>query len=299
MAGVGTTWTPTASPMSRFYRLFGTTNNPHSVREFSTDGIELHSAGSFDSSFRFGRGLALSRDQTILWDYEPKNGSGTDYLAARRLDLSVDFGDRTEITGPRITEHSPAGVHSPRVSHLDVSFSEPIDAETFTADEVALSGPHSGEWAAQMLQARGIQGVRVLVGLVSLAGKHRAEQIEAGCELAFSHRAFHLKDLRALIGEPSGGKQVRFLERHPLIRDMAAYGKIVSFRPENGEFIALGDAGGGAQKEEPDQEPGSSAARPPDSALGSLSSVALSSGPADETLSPPQGEVNSQEGEES
>ena len=218
-------------------RLFGTTNNPHSVREFSTDGTELHSAGSFDGSFRFGRGLALSPDQTILWDYAPKNGSGTDYLAARRLDLSVDssydlnvmggrsdnlrgletlpnghvlmmdghnkvlhefspdatlldstslsvrggwvrdftldesgnivvvsvlshpanthvvtlnagqsaggvdFGDRPEIAGPRITEHSPAGVHSPRVSHLDVSFSEPIDAETFTADEVALSGP--------------------------------------------------------------------------------------------------------------------------------------------------------------
>ena len=44
------------------------------------------------------------------------------------------------------------------------------------------------------------------MGLLSLAGKHRAEQIEAGCELALSHRAFHLKDVRALIGEPSGGK---------------------------------------------------------------------------------------------
>jgi len=161
----------------------------------------------------------------------------------------------------------------------------------------ALIGPHTGEWDAQMLQARGIQGVRVLVGLVSLAGKHRAEQIEAGCELALSHRAFHLKDLRALIGEPSGGKQMRFLESHPLIRDMTDYGKIASFAPENGEFTALGDAGGGAQKEEPDQEPGPSAARPPDTALGSLSSVALSSGPAEAKVPPPEGEVNSQEQE--
>ena len=42
----------------------------------------------------------------------------------------------------------------------------------------SLIGPHTRHWAEATLQARGIQGVRVLQGLLSMAGKHRADQIE-------------------------------------------------------------------------------------------------------------------------
>ena len=43
-------------------------------------------------------------------------------------------------------------------------------------------GPHTASWAETMLKKRGIQGVRVLVGLLSLAGKY-----SGGREIQDSH----------------------------------------------------------------------------------------------------------------
>ena len=43
-------------------------------------------------------------------------------------------------------------------------------------------GPHSTAWAQAMIEARGVEGVRVLQGLLSLAGRHRPLAIEQACE---------------------------------------------------------------------------------------------------------------------
>ena len=48
-------------------------------------------------------------------------------------------------------------------------------------------GPHSTVWAQAMIQARGVEGVRVLQGLLSLAGRHPAPAIERACEVAISY----------------------------------------------------------------------------------------------------------------
>ena len=38
-----------------------------------------------------------------------------------------------------------------------------------------------------MIQARGVEGVRVLQGLLSLAGRHPASAIEQACEIAVGY----------------------------------------------------------------------------------------------------------------
>lgn len=168
----------------------------------------------------------------------------------------------------------------------------------------SFMGKHTRRWAEAMLQARGIQGVRVLQGLLAMAGRYRAEQIEKACELAITHQAFRLRELRALMKQPQRQLRLDFADQHPLIRPMAHYGRIVQvhFRSDsgddNGEFSALRATSGEPEKEEPALDPGRAlpAVQPPTSALGSLSSGALSSGPAQANLSPQGPSVNLQKG---
>ncbi|MGC9420823.1 MAG: IS21 family transposase, partial [Rhodovulum sp.] len=45
-------------------------------------------------------------------------------------------------------------------------------------------GRSAGSWAEAMIRARGVEGVRVLQGLISLAGKHPANRIDRACAIA-------------------------------------------------------------------------------------------------------------------
>ena len=88
----------------------------------------------------------------------------------------------------------------------------------------ALIGNHTDKWAQAMLKARGIQGVRVLVGLLSLTHHYSSDHIDAACEIALSHDAFRLKTIRYLI-KRGGSKQeeFEFIDEHPIIRKMTDY----------------------------------------------------------------------------
>jgi len=143
---------------------------------------------------------------------------------------------------------------------------------------VSLVGPHTHRWAQAMLDHRGIQGVRVLQGLLSMTGKHAAGDIEMACELALSHGSWRLRALRALIKSRARQQQFEFVQTHPLIRPMADYGRWldVSFRKGkgHGEFVASGAAGGEPKGKSLEQARVLSAARAPTAALGPLSSGA-------------------------
>ena len=88
----------------------------------------------------------------------------------------------------------------------------------------ALLGTHTEQWARQMLEARGIQGVRVLVGLLSLTHQHSRDEIDRACEIALTHGAVRLRTLRQLL-QRDGPKQEQFefLDEHPIIRKMSDY----------------------------------------------------------------------------
>jgi transposase len=89
-------------------------------------------------------------------------------------------------------------------------------------------GPHSTTWAQAMIEARGIEGVRVLQGLLSLAGRHRASAIEQACELALGYGAFYLRTIRSLIERQAPQQELLpFVSDHPMIRPMSEYGQFV------------------------------------------------------------------------
>ncbi len=89
-------------------------------------------------------------------------------------------------------------------------------------------GPHSARWAEALLESRGVEAVRALIGLQSLAGKHPAAAIERACQIATGYGAYHLRSLRALIDRDVPRQEsLPFLSEHPLIRPLSSYGQFV------------------------------------------------------------------------
>ena len=102
-------------------------------------------------------------------------------------------------------------------------------------EQASRIGPNAFKWAAAVLENRGIQGIRVLVGFRSLVGKYGAAELDKACELAHSHGAYRLKHIRALVGKNSKQETFEFIEKHEIIRDLSEYGKIIKVTfDENG-----------------------------------------------------------------
>ncbi len=85
-------------------------------------------------------------------------------------------------------------------------------------------GPQTNRWAKAMLQARGVQGIRVLLGLRRLAELHQTAELEGACRTAHSHGAYHLRALRRLL-QRGGPRQELFelLDTHEIIRNLGEY----------------------------------------------------------------------------
>lgn len=102
--------------------------------------------------------------------------------------------------------------------------------------QVASIGPEAAQWAAAMLQARGVEGVRVLVGLKALAARHDTAALNRVCGTALAHGAWRLRTLRSLLKrEPTQHQsQFEFLEAHPVIRPLSDYSlkSLFEFRQE-------------------------------------------------------------------
>ena len=94
-------------------------------------------------------------------------------------------------------------------------------------DHCRLLGRGAGTWAEELYRQRGPQSLRVLQGLLALAQKHPIPQLNQACQLALTHDAWHLRDLRALLARPVAQEQFAFIETHPLIRDLQAYDNLV------------------------------------------------------------------------
>jgi transposase len=84
-------------------------------------------------------------------------------------------------------------------------------------------GPLTGTWAEAMHQTRGPQSLRVMQGLLQLAEKHPAIELEKAARVATHHGTWRLRDLKRLLALPGNVVQMDFLESHPLIRSLEAY----------------------------------------------------------------------------
>jgi hypothetical protein len=102
--------------------------------------------------------------------------------------------------------------------------------------QIRRLGARSLAWAEGMLAERGIEGIRVLQGLLSLAKRHRADAIEAACDIALSHGSFRLRSVRELIKRqaPRAG-ELDFAEEHEIIRPLVEYGRLLEERCPKGE----------------------------------------------------------------
>ncbi len=103
---------------------------------------------------------------------------------------------------------------------------------TWLLQKAGAIGADAGRWAQAMVQQRGIEGVRVLQGLISLANKYPGERINRACEIALSHEAFRLRTIRQLIQRGADrmdeqGELPGFIDEHPIIRSLADYGRLV------------------------------------------------------------------------
>jgi len=91
----------------------------------SADG-QLVAAGGFQDTADF--------DPTADIDLITANG-GVD-LFVTRWDIGA-----VDQAGPRVTTHTPIGVHAGPIDHLDLVFNEDLDADTFATDDVTIAGP--------------------------------------------------------------------------------------------------------------------------------------------------------------
>lgn len=99
---------------------------------------------------------------------------------------------------------------------------------TWLLGQARQIGPHASHWGEAMLQERGIEGVRVLNGLLSLAHRHPSPSIEKACEVAQTHGAYRLRTIRMLIQRQAPKQDpFEFIEEHPIIRSLAEYGALV------------------------------------------------------------------------
>lgn len=96
-------------------------------------------------------------------------------------------------------------------------------------NKVSVIGPYTRQWSEAMLHARGIEGTRVLQGLVGLTKKHPSETLEKACEIAASHGCYRLRTLRQLLTRQSAQQTTfAFLDEHPVIRPMTDYAAVVA-----------------------------------------------------------------------
>jgi transposase len=92
-------------------------------------------------------------------------------------------------------------------------------------------GGFCGEWAHRVRLERGPAAIRALVGLYHLGRRVGYRRLDTACAIALDRGTWRLRDLRRLLEQPAGSQQLTFLDKHPLIRDLAEYGRLVQANP--------------------------------------------------------------------
>ncbi|MEQ8788422.1 MAG: IS21 family transposase [Pirellulaceae bacterium] len=89
---------------------------------------------------------------------------------------------------------------------------------------VRVLGDHAGDWGEAVVNARGVEALRVLIGLRALASRHSSAAIDEACRQALTYGVYRLKTIRALLKRPAPEQQqLEFLEEHPIIRPLSDY----------------------------------------------------------------------------
>jgi len=94
--------------------------------------------------------------------------------------------------------------------------------------QVRRLGQQSTRWAEALIETRGVEGVRVLQGLLALSKRHPVDAIEQACGVAASYGSYRLRTIRTLIARHAPAQeQFPFMTEHPLIRPLTEYTRFV------------------------------------------------------------------------
>lgn len=136
------------------------------------------------------------------------------------------FNQRMELVASHV--HLPAGTFSAVLGAQGRPCVTMEESQSYWSDRAARMGTHVRAWAEAIFELRGPIGLRVVQGLVALSRKHPSRDIDQACAKALSSGQWRLRELRTLLEQPSVfAPSFSFLESHPLIRDMDAYGAYV------------------------------------------------------------------------
>ena len=94
----------------------------------------------------------------------------------------------------------------------------------YLMQKVKLIGPHSTRWAEGAISEHGVQGMRIIQGLLSLTRKYESSAIEQASDTAWRSGSFRCRTLKRLL-EHGGAKQqtMEFMDEHPVIRPILEY----------------------------------------------------------------------------
>jgi hypothetical protein len=90
-------------------------------------------------------------------------------------------------------------------------------------DKTRHIGPSSHQWASEMIENRGLEGLRVLQGFVTLTRKFEARQIEKASRTALNANLFKLRPIRELLKRSEQEPAPEFAESHEIIRPLSQY----------------------------------------------------------------------------
>lgn len=92
----------------------------------------------------------------------------------------------------------------------------------------AALGEPCGQWASEVLEQKGPAGLRTVIGLIGLADTHPFKALNDACALAVQRGTWRLRDVGALLKSRQPEQlPLRFLDHHPLIRNLAEYGLFI------------------------------------------------------------------------
>lgn len=84
-------------------------------------------------------------------------------------------------------------------------------------------GAECAVWGEVMLKNRGIEGIRVLQGMLSLKKKYTANALNRAALEAVQNNIFYLRDIKGLINAEKEQQLLNFKECHPYIRKLSSY----------------------------------------------------------------------------
>lgn len=94
----------------------------------------------------------------------------------------------------------------------------------YLLQKAKLLGPQSARWAEGAISEHGVQGMRIIQGLLSLTRKYESQEIERAAETAWRSGSFRCRTLKKLL-EHGGAQQqtIEFMDEHPVIRSILEY----------------------------------------------------------------------------